>query len=256
MEKIRGELLVPTHARTSCLACAVRETALCHVLSPQQLAGLNRRAFRKRYAAGQLISGVSATEEWYATIVSGVIKLIKALPDGRQQIVALLLPSDFLGRPFKATSPYMAETATTVERCCYTARDFDRLLAEQADLKQLFLERALDAVDAARDWMLLLGRKSAREKVAAFLLMIARGRGSRACASCAADQFERVELPLSRTEMADYLGLRLETVSRQLHWLEAVGIAKRLDRRDITICNVGELERISGSEPPMKSAGV
>jgi len=241
---------VPIHARTSCLACAVRERALCHVLSPQQLASLNRRAFRKRYAAGQLISGVSATEEWYATIVSGVIKLIKALPDGRQQIVALLLPSDFLGRPFKATSPYVAETATTVELCCYSARDFDRLLAEQADLKQLFLERALDAVDAARDWMLLLGRKSAREKVAAFLLMIARGRGSRACATCAADQFERVELPLSRTEMADYLGLRLETVSRQLNWLEAVGVVKRLDRRGIAISNVGELERISAADTP------
>jgi CRP/FNR family transcriptional regulator len=101
--------------------------------------------------------------------------------------------------------------------CCYSARDFDRLLAEQADVKQLFLERALDAVDAARDWMLLLGCKNAREKLAAFLLMIARGGGSRACATRAADQFERVELPLSRTEMADYLGLRLETVSRQLN---------------------------------------
>ena len=244
------------YVRTSCLACAVRESALCHVLNPQQLASLNRRSFRKRYAAGQLIAGVSATE-WYATIVSGVIKLIKALPDGRQQIVALLLPSDFLGRPFKATSPYVAETATTVELCCYSARDFDRLLAEQADLKQLFLERALDAVDAARDWMLLLGRKSAREKVAAFLLMIARGRGSRACATCAADQFERVELPLSRTEMADYLGLRLETVSRQLNWLEAVGVVKRLDRRGIAISNVGELERISAADtPPMNPAGI
>jgi hypothetical protein len=61
---------VPNHART-CLACAVRESALCHVLSPQQLTSLNHRSFRKHYAAGQLISGVSATEEWYATIVSG-----------------------------------------------------------------------------------------------------------------------------------------------------------------------------------------
>jgi CRP/FNR family transcriptional regulator, anaerobic regulatory protein len=242
--------VVPNHARTSCLACAVRQTALCHVLSPQQLASLNRRSFRKRYAAGQMISGVSATEEWYATIVSGVIKLIKVLPDGRQQIVALLLASDFLGRPFKATSPYVAEAATTVELCCYGARDFERLLAEQADLKRLFLERALDAVDAARDWMLLLGRKNAREKVAAFLLMIARGGGSRACATRAADHFERVELPLSRTDMADYLGLRLETVSRQLNWLEAVGVVKRLDRRGVAICNVGQLERISASDRP------
>jgi CRP/FNR family transcriptional regulator, anaerobic regulatory protein len=92
--------------------------------------------------------------------------------------------------------------------------------------------------------------------MAAFLLMTAHGGGSRACATRAADQFERIELPLSRTEMADYLGLRLETVSRQLNWPEAVGIVKRIDRRGITICNVGELERISGSETtPGNSAG-
>ena len=104
--------------------------------------------------------------------------------------------------------------------------------------------------------MLLLGRKNAREKVAAFLLMIARGEGSPACATRAVHQFERVELPLSRSEMADYLGLRLETVSRQLNWLEAMGIVKRLDRRGITICKVGELELISGSETtPMNSDG-
>ena len=218
------------------------------MLSPQQLAILNRRSFRKRYPAGQLIAGVSATEEWCATIIQGVIKLIKALPDGRQQIVALLFPSDFLGRPFRAASPYAVETATEVQLCCYSRRHFEQLLTEQADLKQLFLERTLDAVDAARDWMLLLGRKNACEKVAALLLMIARRTGPAACTACAADQSQRIELPLSRTEMADYLGLRLETVSRQLNRLEAAGVIKRLDRRGIAVCDVRTLEQMSGSD--------
>jgi CRP/FNR family transcriptional regulator len=217
------------------------------VLNPQQLASLSRRSFRKRYPAGQLIAGVSATEDWCATILSGVIKLTKSLPDGRQQIVALLFPSDFLGRPFKAAIPYAAETATEVQLCCFNRRHFEQLLAEQADLKQLFLERTLDAVDTARDWMLLLGRKSAREKLADFLLMI--GRRTRP-AACAADQSRRIELPLSRSEMAEYLGLRLETVSRQLSRLEATGIIKRLDRRGIAICDARALEQISGSDAP------
>jgi CRP/FNR family transcriptional regulator len=220
------------------------------VLNPQQFASLSRRSYRKRYPAGQLIAGVSATEDWCATVLSGVIKLTKSLPDGRQQIVALLFPSDFLGRPFKAAIPYAAETATEVELCCFSRRHFEHLLAEQADLKQLFLERTLDAVDAARDWMLLLGRKNAREKLADFLLMIGRRTRPAACAACAADRSQRIELPLSRSEMAECLGLRLETVSRQLSRLEAAGVIKRLDRRGIAICDVHTLERMSGSDAP------
>jgi CRP/FNR family transcriptional regulator len=225
----------------------VKESGLCRVLNPQQLASLSRRSYHKRYPAGQLIAGVSATEDWCATILSGVIKLTKSLPDGRQQIVALLFPSDFLGRPFKTAIPYAVETATEVQLCCFSRQYFEDLLAKQADLKQLFLERALDAVDAARDWMLLLGRKNAGEKLAALLLMI--GRRTRP-ASWTADRYQRIELPLSRTEMADYLGLRLETVSRQLNRLEAGGVIKRLDRRGITICDVRTLERMSGSDAP------
>jgi CRP/FNR family transcriptional regulator len=217
------------------------------VLNPQQLASLSRRSYHKCYSAGRLIAGASATEDWCATILSGVIKLTNSLPDGRQQIVALLFPSDFLGRPFKAAIPYAAETATEVQLCCFSRQHFEDLLAEQADLKQLFLERTLDAVDAARDWMLLLGRKNAQEKLAALLLMIAHRTRP---AAWGAVQSQRIELPLSRTEMADYLGLRLETVSRQLNRLESAGVIKRLDRRGIAISDVRTLEHISGSDAP------
>jgi CRP/FNR family transcriptional regulator, anaerobic regulatory protein len=237
---------VSSSRQRSCVDCAVRESALCRALTPQQLASLNRRSFRKRYPAGQLIAGVAPTEDWCGTILSGVIKLTKSLPDGRQQIVALLFPSDFLGRPFKTASPYAAETATEVQLCCYSLRDFEHLLAEQADLKQLFLERTLDAVDAAREWMLLLGRKKARERVAALLLMIARRMQPAVCAACTADR--RIELPPSRTEMADYLGLRLETVSRQLNRLEADAVIKRIDRRGLSVLDMGALERMSVSD--------
>lgn len=231
----------------ACLDCAVRDSALCRVLSPQQLARLNRRSYRRRYPAGQLIAGVVASDDWYATIVSGVVKLTKSLADGRQQIVALLFPSDFLGRPFRAESPYAAETATEVHLCCYSRRHFEDLLGEQAELKQLFLERTLDSVDAARDWMLLLGRKTAREKVAALLLTILR-RTPAQCPDCASQQIRQVHLPLTRTEMADYLGLRLETVSRQVKQLEVAGVIERLDARRIAVCNMQALELMAGPD--------
>jgi len=230
----------------TCLECAVRDQALCQTLSPEALAKLNRLSFRKRYAAGQVIAGLSTAEAWCATILSGVVKLSKSLPDGRQQIVGLLFPSDFLGRPFKATSPYAAEAATEVHLCCYSRSHFERLLAEQPELKQLLLERTLDAVDASHEWMLLLGCKSAKERVAALLVLIARRLAPDADRAGALQSPLTIELPLSRAEIADYLGLRLETVSRQLNRLQAAAVIKRVARRGITICNPRELERLAG----------
>jgi CRP/FNR family transcriptional regulator len=199
------------------------------------------------YPAGQLIAGVAATEDWCATVLSGVIKLSKALSDGRQQIVALLFPGDFLGRPYRTEFPYTAETATEVQLCCYGRSYFEAFMQEQSDLKQIFLERTLDTVDAARDWMLLLGRKSAQEKVAALLLTILRRTGA-GCADCAPGSCHQLIIPLTRTEMADYLGLRLETVSRQLKQLEMIGTIERLDPRRISVRNVAALARAASPD--------
>jgi CRP/FNR family transcriptional regulator len=225
----------------------VRETALCRVLNSQQLTRLNRHSYRRWYPAGQLIAGVSHSDDWCATVLSGVIKLSKLLPDGRQQIVALLFPGDFLGRPYRAEFPYAAETATEVHLCCYGRTYFEGFLREQPELKQTFLEQTLDSVDAARDWMLLLGRKSAREKVAALLLTILH-RTAQPCADCEHEPRSQLTLPLSRTEMADYLGLRLETVSRQLKQLETAGAVKRIDPRRISIANTAALADLAGPD--------
>jgi CRP/FNR family transcriptional regulator, anaerobic regulatory protein len=227
----------------ACLDCAVRDKALCQALSPEDLAKLNRLAYRKRYSAGQVISALSASEAWCANILAGVVKLTKSLPDGRQQIVGLLFPSDFLGRPFKTSSPYAAEAATDVS-LCYNRKHFEGLLAEQPGLKQLLLERTLDPVDASHEWM--LDAKSAKERVAALLVRIAR----RLAPDAGTVQPPlTIELPLSRAEIADYLGLRLETVSRQLNRLEAAAVIKRFARRGIEICDARELERLAGESP-------
>lgn len=230
-----------------CSQCLVRDTALCRVLNAQQLTRLNRHSYRRWYPAGQLIAGVAQSEDWCATVLSGVIKLSKLLSDGRQQIVALLFPGDFLGRPYRAEFPYAAETATEVHLCCYGRTYFEGFLQEQPELKQIFLEQTLDSVDAARDWMLLLGRKSAREKVAALLLTILR-RAAKPCPDCEQEHCRQLTLPLSRTEMADYLGLRLETVSRQLKQLETAGVIKRIDPRRISVADATTLAEIAGTD--------
>jgi CRP/FNR family transcriptional regulator len=131
--------------------------------------------------------------------------------------------------------------------CCYGRAYFEGFLEEQSNLKQIFLERTLDAVDAARDWMLLLGRKTAREKLAALLLTIVR-RTSLPCPACEGKQSGQLIMPLTRNEMADYLGLRVETVSRQLKRLEEDGGIKRIDPRHILVPDLKALAQIAGPD--------
>jgi CRP/FNR family transcriptional regulator len=179
--------------------------------------------------------------DWYANVISGVVKLTLALADGRQQIVGLLFPSDFLGRPFKGGVPYTAEAATVVEVCCFGRRHFEQLIEEQPAARRLFIERTLDA---ARDWMMLLGCKSAEERVATLLLLIARRRRAAWCEPWAQPLPLTIELPLSRTDMAEYLGLRIETISRQLRKLSAAGVIETSSRRLVTVRDVSALERV------------
>jgi CRP/FNR family transcriptional regulator len=230
----------------SCAACTVRSIALCRVLDPPQLAHPNRHSYGRWYPAGRMIAGAAACENWCATVLEGVVKLSKTLPDGRHQIVALLFPGDFLGRPFRSEFPYTAEAATDVHLCCYSRASFEGLLRDHPKFKQAFLERILDSVDTARDWMLLLGQKTAREKVATLLLTILKR--SAEVGSERDNPGTELILPLTRTEMADYLGLRLETVSRQLRKLEADGTIKRRDVRRICVLAKEKLAAAAGSD--------
>lgn len=234
---------------TPCRDCAIRSDALCGVIPMEELAQLNRSAHRKRYRPGSVIVASGEEPDWCANVVSGVVKLTLALSDGRQQIVGLLFASDFLGRPFKASAGYTAEAATVVELCCFGRRHFEQLIEEQAAPRRLFIERTLDAVDAARDWMMLLGCKSAEERVATLLLLIARRRRPASCKSCTQRQPLTLDLPLSRMDMAEYLGLRVETISRQLRRLAAAGVIETSSRRSLTVRDLAALERIVERQP-------
>ena len=233
---------------SSCRDCAIRSDALCGAMPPHELAQLNRVAHRRRFRPGSVIMPGGETPDWCANVISGVIKLTLTLADGRQQIVGLLFASDFLGRPYNDRTPYTAEAATVVELCCFSRRHFEQILDEQPAPRRLYIERTLDAVDAARDWMLLLGCKSAEERVATLLLLIARRRPAARLASGQGDRASapalHFELPLSRTDMAEYLGLRIETISRQLRRLSIAGVIETASRRFVTVRDLAALERI------------
>lgn len=233
-----------------CETCAVRHQAVCGAMDGQQIARLNSIARRRKLLAGQTIMSDQDKAEFFANVVSGTVKLTKTMPDGRQQIVGLLFSPDFLGRAYSRNNPYFAEAATDVEICCFPHDAFEKLIGEFPDLQARLFERTLDELDAAREWMLLLGRKTAEEKVSSFLMLLARRSLLISCADVASPQPTSFELPLTRADMADYLGLTIETVSRQLTKLKTRGLIRILNNRLVHVPDTERLAASAGQDSP------
>ncbi|MGJ8569800.1 MAG: Crp/Fnr family transcriptional regulator [Hoeflea sp.] len=228
-----------------CLACEARHKGVCGALSTNQLIDLNKQSIRKRVEPGVELIGETRQPESYSNIISGVVKLTKLMADGRQQIVGLQFAPDFLGRPFRSESGITADAATEVNVCSFPKAMLDQMIKDTPELEHRLLEQALKELDEARDWMLTLGRKTASEKVASFLYLIAThinpeletGPGAGAVS---------FELPLTRSDIADFLGLTIETVSRQMTKLRKDEVIRIHNNRHVEVPKLARLaERAS-----------
>ena len=213
-----------------------------------QIKKLAQIAHRKKIPSGQTIISDEEPVDFFANVISGAVKLTKTLPDGRQQIVGLLFAPDFLGRAYSKNNPFTAEAATDVEICTFPNAAFERLVGEYPGLQQRLFQHTLDELDAARDWMLLLGRKTAEEKVASFLHMLARRSMLTGCVHKSTPGVAAFELPLTRSDMADYLGLTIETVSRQLTRLKTSNVIRLSTNRLIMVPDVARLANSAGHD--------
>jgi len=235
-------------ARHYCDKCAIRDRALCSALPPSAAVDLSRIAHYRRIPAGQIIQSEHQGLSWFAIIVSGVVKLVKAQQDGRQQIVGLQFPSDFVGRPYTSQLSLIAEATTNLELCCFAKGAFEALMQEHPALEKALLRRALDELDASREWMFLLGRKTAREKVASLLSSIAaRFAQPKNEADCQPAAL-RFDLPLSRNEIADALGLTIETVSREIRHLKSMDVIFTAGRRNVIVPDLCVLRAMAEGE--------
>ncbi len=161
-------------------------------------------------------------------------------------MVGLLLPSDFVGRPGRDGAAYNVVATTDVVMCCFRKKPFEDLMARTPHIAHRLLEMTLDELDAAREWMLVLGRKTAREKIASLLAIIARRDAS--LTPKGATNHMSFDLPLTREAMADYLGLTLETVSRQMSALKKDGVISLEGKRRVTVPDMGRLMEEAGDD--------
>jgi CRP/FNR family transcriptional regulator len=209
----------------SCADCRVRSAAICCALDDSGLTALSRLGRRITLAAGETLLWEGDEAITVGNVLSGMLKLSTMTGDGREQIVGIVHPSDFVGRPFGKDSPHSVTALTDASLCVFGRVAFDRFAREHEAIGHALLDRTLTELDRARHWMLLLGRKSAYERVASLIAEIADRSGGGAT----------VELPLSRQQMADVLGLTIETVSRSLTRLKRDRIIAIPGLRRLTI---------------------
>ncbi|MEM8555148.1 MAG: Crp/Fnr family transcriptional regulator [Pseudomonadota bacterium] len=229
-----------------CTDCPIRHRAVCARCETDELERLEEIKYYRTYPAGQTLVWAGDRMDFVASVVSGIATLTQTLEDGRTQMVGLLLPSDFVGRPGRDVAPYDVVATTDVVVCCFRKRPFESMMERTPHIGQRLLEMTLDELDAAREWMLLLGRKTAREKIASLIAIIARRDASLNLRPT--DDNIQFDLPLTREAMADYLGLTLETVSRQITALRKSEVISLTGKRHITIPNFDRLMDETGDD--------
>jgi CRP/FNR family transcriptional regulator len=192
----------------SCERCKVRLVSVCAALSGDELQDMERMSHGARFAAREVLVSEGSPAESVFTVTEGVVRLYRLLADGRRQVLGFALPGDFLGLSLSETYSFAADAVTDTVVCRFSRKAFRAYVEQRPHLMRRLHEFASHELSLAQDQMVLLGRRSAEERVAAFLIMM-RDRLRRL-----GHTSPSLALPMSRQDIADYLGLTIETVSR------------------------------------------
>jgi CRP/FNR family transcriptional regulator len=215
--------LARASAASNCDDCGARHIGLCDALSDEELAFLNRIAQRITLPANALFIEEGEPAAYFYNVNSGFIRLFKSLPDGRRQITGFAGPGHFLGLAANTKNVASAEAMEPVKLCRFSRATMQSVFEEFPQLERKLLDVAIHELVLGQQQMLLLGRKTAIERIASFMLSWAE-RQDVCAAGTLPKPNTRLALPLSRTDLADYLGLTIETVSRSLSILRRDGL--------------------------------
>ncbi|MCZ4280106.1 helix-turn-helix domain-containing protein [Kiloniella laminariae] len=199
-----------SEAYSPCENCNVAQMSLCHALSCEELRELSAISTSLEVGRGVTIINETDSADYLFNVTAGSIKLFKLLPDGRRQMTGFLFPGDFLGIAMNDLYAYSAEAIEDSRLCRFPREKLEGLLSRLPQLENRLLNMVSHELVLAQDQMLLLGRKTAVEKVSSFLITLVKRGGE-----SSADK-HLVPLPMGRSDIGDYLGLTTETVSRTL----------------------------------------
>lgn len=171
-------------------------------------------------------------------VLDGVLRVYRVMSDGRRAIIGFIYPGDVVGVSFQNRYLFTAEAVTKVKVRRFARGRFFAMINKSPSLRPQLFAILCDEMSAAQDQMLLLGRKNAEERVVSFLLAIHRKRA----------KGDEIELPMGRQDMADYLGLTIETVSRMMTSLTRRGLIASGSRHTVILRKLATLREIAGHD--------
>lgn len=224
-----------------CEGCPVRPITICRSLKPDVLADMRRLGTLQRLHPGQPVfhEGDPARRVFMLTL--GSLKIYSLLGDGRRQVTGFMFPGDFLGISVEGEYGFTIEALEHAELWWFSRDAFDRFIEAHPSVERELYRMAGHELAAAQRQMVLLGRKTAAERLASFFLDLIR----RQARIAGVDRARSFDLPMSRLDIADYLGLTKETVSRMLAELRGRGLIRLETLIRIEVLDHDGLEQVA-----------
>jgi CRP/FNR family transcriptional regulator, anaerobic regulatory protein len=238
---VTRSLVFDRHAGAeTCIHCDARQASVCNAIPEADIARLSAVAVAMDAKPHTTFIDEGEPASHFFNITRGTAKLFKLLPDGRRQITGFVGVGHFLGLAVSDTYAFSAEAIDHVRFCRFSRSKLRELLDDFPAMEKRLLEVASNELVAAQEQMLLLGRKTARERLASFLVL--QSRPGLACQQA----LSRFALPMTRGDIADYLGLTIETVSRTLTKFRDDGLIEIPAPAEVAIRAPSALAKLAG----------
>lgn len=233
-------VVTPGNAAEPCRGCDARALSVCSVIEDKDLCRLASLTHVEAVEPGREFITEGDPADDFFNITAGTAKLFKMLADGRRQITGFAQIGHFLGLAARNRYSFSAEAVDRVRLCRFSRPRLRRLLDDYPAMERRLLDVASNELVAAQEQMLLLGRKTAAERVASFLL------GQMAHGGLRGGSPRVIHLAMGREDIADYLGLTIETVSRSFTRLTGDGAIVRHEAANIEILSLDRLRSLAG----------
>lgn len=223
-----------------CARCAVRELAVCAALPMAEADLLQRYASSIELQANTELARTGQPCRHAYSVTSGMLRLVRTLPDARRQVVAFVAPGHFVGLTDAPHYRHAIEAVVPSRVCAFEVEGIRDLRQRFPQFEHTLLDRACRELDEAHDAMLLLARLSPLERLASFLLRLRQQLRVR-------PDDARIALPMGRGDIADHLGLTVETVSRSFTRLREQGVIALTDPQHVEVLDAAALSELAAA---------
>jgi CRP/FNR family nitrogen fixation transcriptional regulator len=202
------------------------------------LAALHAIGTTQRIAKNAALFQEGEPSQHVYKVVSGAIRTCRMLIDGRRQIADFFLPGDFFGLDWQSTHAFAAEALADTVVICYPRRQVEALSESTPTIHRLLMSMLCNGLAATQEHVVMLGRQTAYERLAWFLVRVLERSGRE----------NEIDMPMSRQDMADYLGLTIETVSRGISEFKRRRYISAISTHQIRLTDLATLQALASGE--------